>query len=117
MVTTPQDVAVGGVLKGIKMFETLDVPVIGIVENMRGFVCPTCDTSHDIFGSGGGEKLAATLGIPFLGAIPLGVAVREEGDRGLPTVIGRAESPEGDAFTRVAEAAAGRLAELETEHA
>ena len=117
MVTTPQDVAVGGVLKGIRMFETLDVPVIGIVENMRGFVCPTCDASHDIFGSGGGEKLAATLEIPFLGAIPLGVAVREEGDRGLPTVIGRAESPEGRAFRSVAVAAAGRLAELESEPA
>lgn len=117
MVTTPQDVAVGGVLKGIRMFETLDVPVIGIVENMRGFICPTCDASHDIFGSGGGEKLAATLEIPFLGAIPLGVAVREEGDRGLPTVIGRSESPEGRAFRSVAEAAAGRLAELESEHA
>ena len=117
MVTTPQDVAVGGVLKGIRMFETLDVPVVGIVENMRGFICPTCDVSHDIFGSGGGEKLAATLEIPFLGAIPLGVAVREEGDRGLPTVIGRSESPEGRAFRSVAEATAGRLAELESEHA
>ena len=116
-VTTPQDVAVGGVLKGIRMFETLDVPVIGIVENMRGFVCPTCDTTHDIFGSGGGEKLAATLDIPFLGAVPLGVSVREEGDRGLPTVIGRSDSPEGRAFKNLAEAAAGRLLELESEHA
>lgn len=115
MVTTPQDVAVGGVLKGIRMFETLDVPVVGIVENMSGFVCPSCDSAHDIFGVGGGEKLAATLGLPFLGAIPLGMAVREEGDRGLPTVIGRPESPEAKAFREVAAAAAGRLRELQTE--
>ena len=117
MVTTPQDVAVGGVLKGIRMFQKLDVPVVGIVENMRGFVCPTCESSHDIFGSGGGEKLAAALDVPFLGAIPLGVAVREEGDRGVPTVIGRPDSPEGLAFQRMAEAAAERLRQLEPEHA
>ena len=117
MVTTPQDVAVGGVLKGIRMFETLDVPIVGIVENMSGFVCPTCDSAHDIFGNGGGEKLAATLGLPFLGAIPLGMAVREEGDRGLPTVIGRPESVEARAFREVAAAAADRLAALQPEPA
>ncbi len=117
MVTTPQDVSVGGVLKGIRMFQTLDVPVVGIVENMRGFVCPSCQVSHDIFGSGGGERLAATLEIPFLGSIPLGVAVREEGDRGVPTVIGRADSPEGMAFRQVAEAAARRLDALRIEPA
>jgi ATP-binding protein involved in chromosome partitioning len=117
MVTTPQDVAVGGVLKGIRMFETLDVPVVGVVENMSGFVCPNCDSAHDIFGLGGGEKLAATLGLPFLGAIPLGMAVREEGDRGLPTVIGRPDSAEAKAFRNVAAAAAGRLQELQPEHA
>jgi ATP-binding protein involved in chromosome partitioning len=103
MVTTPQDVAVQGVLKGIRMFESVDVPVIGIVENMRGFVCPDCQTTHDLFGSGGGEKLAASIGVPFLGAVPLGMAVRQEGDRGTPTVIGRPDSPESLALTAVAE--------------
>ena len=104
-VTTPQDVAVGGVLKGLKMFERLDIPVTGLVENMRGFVCPDCGSRHEIFGAGGGERLAASLGLPFLGAIPLGTAVREEGDRGLPTVLGRPESPEAEAMRAVAEAA------------
>lgn len=115
MVTTPQDVAVGGVLKGIRMFQTLEVPVIGVVENMRGFVCPTCESVHDIFGSGGGEKLAATLDLPFLGAIPLGMSVREQADRGMPSVIGMPDSPEAVAFRHVAQTASERIAELEPE--
>jgi len=97
MVTTPQDVAVQGVLKGIRMFESVDVPVIGIVENMRGFVCPDCQTTHELFGAGGGEKLAASIGVP------LGLAVRQEGDRGTPTVIGRPDSPEAQALSAVAD--------------
>jgi ATP-binding protein involved in chromosome partitioning len=112
MVATPQDVAVTGALKGIKMFESLDVPVLGIVENMRGFACPDCDSTHDIFGSGGAETLARTLELPFLGAVPLGLAVREEGDRGEPTVVGRPESGEGRALAEVAAAVADRIAEL-----
>ena len=108
-VTTPQDVAVGGVLKGIRMFERLEIPVSGIVENMRGFVCPDCGSEHELFGSGGGEKLAAARGLPFLGAIPLGTAVREEGDRGLPTVLGRPDSPEAKAMRDVASAARERV--------
>lgn len=103
MVSTPQDVSVTGVLKGIKMFESVDVPVLGIVENMRGFVCPDCGSTHDLFGSGGGEGLAASLGLPFLGAVPLGLAVRQEGDRGTPTVIGRPDSPEGQALQAIAD--------------
>ncbi len=112
MVTTPQDVAVGGVLKGIRMFEKLDVPVAGVVENMRGFVCPSCGESHEIFGSGGGEKLAASLAMDFLGAVPLGVAVREEGDRGMPTVIGRPDSPEGESLREIAVSTSERLEEM-----
>jgi ATP-binding protein involved in chromosome partitioning len=112
MVTTPQDVAVGGVLKGIRMFERLEVPVAGVVENMRGFVCPDCGTSHEIFGSGGGERLSASLDLEFLGAVPLGMAVREEGDRGIPTALGRPDSPEGEAFRAVAERTAARMDEL-----
>ncbi|MDX1396761.1 MAG: Mrp/NBP35 family ATP-binding protein [Gemmatimonadota bacterium] len=109
MVTTPQDVAVGGVLRGVRMFEKLDVPVLGIVENMRGFACPSCGETHEIFGSGGGERLAASIQVPFLGAVPLGTAVREEGDRGIPTVIGRPDSPEGHALQRIAETVLERL--------
>ena len=110
MVSTPQDVSVTGVLKGIKMFESVDVPVLGIVENMRGFVCPDCGSTHDLFGSGGGEGLAASLGLPFLGAVPLGLAVRQEGDRGTPTVIGRGDSPEGQALQAIADVVEARVA-------
>lgn len=112
MVATPQDVAVTGALKGIRMFESVEVPVIGIVENMRGFACPDCNSVHDIFGSGGAETLSATIDVPFLGAVPLGLAVREEGDRGEPTVLGRPESAEGKALAAVAEKAAARIAGL-----
>jgi len=115
MVTTPQDVAVQGVLKGIRMFESVDVPVIGIVENMRGFVCPDCQTTHELFGAGGGEKLAASIGVPFLGAVPLGMAVRQEGDRGTPTVIGRPDSPESQALVAVAERVEERISAGERE--
>ena len=103
MVSTPQDVSVTGVLKGIRMFESMDVPVLCVVENMRGFACPDCGSIHDLFGSGGGEALAASLGLPFLGSVPLGMAVRQEGDRGTPTVIGRPESPEGQALQAIAD--------------
>ncbi len=117
LVATPQDVAVTGALKGVRMFESVEVPVLGVVENMRGFVCPDCDSVHEIFGSGGAEKLAASIGVPFLGAVPLGLAVREEGDRGEPTVIGRPDSAEGRALAAVAEKAAQRLAEMEPQPA
>ena len=109
MVSTPQDVSVTGVLKGIKMFESVDVPVLGIAENMRGFACPDCGSVHDLFGSGGGEALAASLGLPFLGAVPLGMAVRQEGDRGTPTVIGRPDSPEGQALEAIADVVEARV--------
>ncbi len=109
MVSTPQDVSVTGVLKGIKMFESVDVPVLGIVENMRGFVCPDCGSTHDLFGSGGGEGLAGSLGLPFIGAVPLGLAVRQEGDKGTPTVIGRPDSPEGQALEAIADVVEARI--------
>ncbi|MEN8143712.1 MAG: Mrp/NBP35 family ATP-binding protein [Gemmatimonadota bacterium] len=114
MVTTPQDVAVGGVLKGIRMFETVDIPVIGVVENMSGFVAPDTGVRYDIFGSGGGQGLAASLELPFLGFVPLGMAVREEGDRGTPTVVGRPDSPEGQALRSVAEGAREQVEALST---
>lgn len=117
MVATPQDVAVTGALKGIRMFESVEVPVLGIVENMRGFACPDCDSVHEIFGAGGAEKLAASLEVPFLGAVPMGLAVREEGDRGEPTVIGRPDSAEGRALAAVAAKTAERIAALEPEPA
>jgi ATP-binding protein involved in chromosome partitioning len=106
MVTTPQGVAVADVLKGIKMFERVDVPVLGLVENMSGFLCPHCGERTDVFGSGGGRKLAASAGIPFLGEVPLGVAVVSAGDTGQPTVVSAPDSAEAHAFLKLADAVA-----------
>ena len=82
MVTTPQDVATGDVRRGIKMFERVNTPVLGVVENMAGWVCPHCGEEADVFGRGGGERLAQEMKVPFLGRVPLDATVVTAGDRG-----------------------------------
>lgn len=101
MVTTPQAVATGDVRRGIKMFERVNTRVLGIIENMSGFICPHCDEPIDIFGSGGGEALAKEMKIPLLGSIPLDPAVRGAGDEGRPTVLSAPESPAGRALGQI----------------
>lgn len=103
MVTTPQEVATGDVRRGVKMFERVNTRVLGIVENMSGFVCPHCGEPVDVFGSGGGERLAAELKLPFLGRIPLDPAVRSAGDEGTPTVLAAADSPAGQGLLALAD--------------
>ncbi len=103
MVTTPQDVSVGDVRRGIKMFERVSTEVLGVVENMGAFVCPGCGEVHDIFGSGGGEALAAALDLPYLGSIPLDTEVRRSGDLGAPTTVTAPDSPAGKAFQAIAD--------------
>jgi Mrp family chromosome partitioning ATPase len=93
IVTTPQDVATMDALKAAKFVEKLELPVIGIVENMSGLVCPHCHTEIDLFGSGGGKKIAEQLGVPFLGSIPLDPEMRKAGDEGRPFVIRSKDSP------------------------
>ncbi len=102
MVTTPQDVATGDVRRGIKMFERVNTQVLGVVENMAGWVCPHCGEETDVFGRGGGERLAGEMGIPFLGRIPLDAAVASAGDLGRPTVLADPEGPAGRALRAVA---------------
>lgn len=92
MVTTPQQVATGDVRRGIKMFERVNTRVVGIVENMSGFSCPSCGEVHNVFGSGGGEALAAEMEVPFLGRVPLDPAVMQAGDAGAPTIVSAPES-------------------------
>jgi ATP-binding protein involved in chromosome partitioning len=101
MVTTPQDVATGDVRRAISMFEKVDTRVLGVVENMSGFVCPCCGTTYDLFGSGGGEKLSQAAGIPLLGKVPLEVQVREGGDQGAPIVVSAPDSGAGAALQNV----------------
>lgn len=93
IVTTPQDVATMDALKAAKFVEKLEIPVIGIVENMSGLVCPHCREEIDIFGRGGGEKIAGQLGVPFLGSIPIDPELRKSGDEGRPFIIRSRDSP------------------------
>src|SRR2546428_3954849 len=109
LVTTPQDVAVADVRRALRMFETVAVPVLGIVENMSYFIAPDTGTRYNIFGEGGGQKLADTYHVPFLGAIPLGMDVREGGDNGVPVVVSHPDSPQAKGFRSVAEEVARQV--------
>lgn len=101
MVTTPQKVATGDVRRGVKMFERVNTRVMGIVENMSGFRIPGTGEVLDLFGRGGGEELARELSVPFLGRVPLDMAVREAGDEGRPTVLSAPRSDAGSALVRI----------------
>jgi ATP-binding protein involved in chromosome partitioning len=103
IVTTPQEVSVGDALRGVKMFERVTVPVLGIVENMSWFECPHCGKPTPIFGSGGGERLAAEVGLPLLAQIPLYPRVLQGGDTGTPIVLSDPESSAARALTLVAQ--------------
>jgi ATP-binding protein involved in chromosome partitioning len=103
IVTTPQQVAAGDALRGAKMFQRVDVPVIGVIENMSWFECPHCGKPVNIFGSGGGEALANELGVPLLGRIPLYPQVLAGGDLGLPIVVGEPGSTAAVALRETAE--------------
>ncbi len=109
VVTTPQDVALADAVKGLQMFKEVQVPILGIIENMSYFVCPGCGERTAIFGEGGGEWAAQRYEVPLLGQIPLSRAIREGGDAGQPIVIADAHSPQAEAFRVTARAAAGRL--------
>ncbi|MBD1849854.1 Mrp/NBP35 family ATP-binding protein [Leptolyngbya sp. FACHB-711] len=110
IVTTPQTVALLDARRGLRMFQQLQVPILGIVENMSYFVPPDLpDRQYDIFGSGGGEKTAKELGLPLLGCIPLELPVREGGDRGVPIVVNDPESPSAKAITAIAQQVAARV--------
>ena len=107
VVTTPQDVALIDARKGLAMFRKLNVPVLGVVENMSTFVCPACGHETAIFKHGGGERTAAELGTEFLGRIPLDAAIAEGGDAGVPIVVAQPEGAHAAAFRRIAEAVVG----------
>jgi ATP-binding protein involved in chromosome partitioning len=102
IVTTPQDVSIADVSRGIKMFRQLRVPVLGVIENMSGFICSHCGERTDIFGAGGGEEMASRLRLPFLGAIPLDPRIRTGGGAGQPLMVAAPDSPVGSVFRDVA---------------
>lgn len=112
IVTTPQDVALADVGRGISMFQELRVPVLGVIENMSGFVCPHCGQQTDVFSRGGGRQLAEARSLPFLGEIPLDPAVRIGGGPGQPLVLARPESPQARIFERVGALLAGQISQV-----
>jgi ATP-binding protein involved in chromosome partitioning len=112
VVTTPQDVALSDARKGIMMFKQVDVHVLGIVENMSYFICPHCSERTDIFSHGGGEKTSERYRVPFLGRIPLELAIRVGGDTGRPIVLDQPDSSSSLAFRAMAEALAAQVSTL-----
>ncbi len=110
IVTTPQDIALLDARKGLKMFEKVDVPVLGIIENMSIHICSNCGHEEHIFGAGGGERMAEEHGVDLLGALPLDKRIREETDAGKPTVIAEPESRIAQIYREIARKTAGRLA-------
>ena len=109
VVTTPQTVSLADTRRAIRMYQKLNVPPLGLIENMSHFVCPTCQTESDIFGKGGGETLAADMGIPFLGRIPIYEPIRLGGDTGVPIVVGEPKSPAAQSFRTAAEQLAAQI--------
>uniref|UniRef100_A0AAX7SJ91 Iron-sulfur cluster transfer protein NUBPL n=1 Tax=Astatotilapia calliptera TaxID=8154 RepID=A0AAX7SJ91_ASTCA len=109
IVSTPQDIALLDARRGAEMFKKVNVPVLGLVQNMSVFQCPKCNHETHIFGSDGARQLADTLGVTFLGDIPLHITIRETSDRGQPVVISSPNSPEAAAYRTVASAVVQRL--------
>jgi ATP-binding protein involved in chromosome partitioning len=111
LVTTPQDVALADVVRAKQMFDKLHIPVLGIVENMTEFICPHCGKGTHIFAEGGGKRAAQLMRMPFLGEVPLDLAIRMGGDQGLPIVVGHPESKQAQAFMELAQRVAARISQ------
>jgi ATP-binding protein involved in chromosome partitioning len=110
VVTTPQEIALLDARKGLMMFRKVEVPVLGVVENMSVHLCPACGHESHVFGAGGGEAMAARYQVPLLGELPLDLRIREQADAGTPTVIGDPDSAAARAYMSVARKAAAQLA-------
>jgi len=98
--------------KGLKMFEKVGVPIIGIIENMSTYVCPSCGHEEHVFGSGGGEKMCKEYGVEFLGALPLNLSIREQADAGRPTVVADPDGAISAIYKNIARQVAIRVATL-----
>ncbi len=112
IVSTPQDVALLDALKGISMFQKVDVPILGLVENMSTFICPNCEHETPIFDTGNAERASGQHNIPFLGRIPIELAIREAGDLGAPVATSQTETPTTQSFKAIAEALIGEINKL-----
>jgi ATP-binding protein involved in chromosome partitioning len=112
LVTTPQAVSLADTRRAVRMYEKLNVPPMGLIENMSHFICPSCKTESDIFGKGGGERLAADMKVPYFGGIPIYEPIRIGGDTGIPICVGEPKSPAAQAFRTAAHQLAVALAAL-----
>jgi ATP-binding protein involved in chromosome partitioning len=117
VVATPQDVALSDVVRGVTMFRRLEVPVLGVVENMSYFVCPHCGERTDIFDHGGARRMAEKMGVPFLGEVPLDPKIRMGGDTGLPVTVTEPDSPLGQAFVALSQQVAAKVSVLNAQAA
>ena len=104
IVSTPQDLSLIDARKGLNMFRKVDVPILGVVENMSYFACPHCGQRSDVFAHGGARAEAARLGVPFLGEVPLDIRIRETSDGGRPIAVAEPESPFAEAYRSIASA-------------
>ncbi len=111
IVTTPQDIALLDARKGLKMFEKVGIPILGIVENMSMHICSNCGHAEPIFGQGGGEKMCADFGVDFLGALPLTMSIREQADSGRPTVVADPDGQVAHLYKAIARKVAVKVAE------
>jgi ATP-binding protein involved in chromosome partitioning len=111
IVTTPQDIALLDARKGLKMFEKVGIPILGVVENMSTHICSNCGHTEAIFGAGGGEKMCADFGVDFLGALPLTMSIREQADSGRPTVVADPDGPVAEIYKQIARKVAVKIAD------
>ena len=109
LVTTPQEVSLSDVRRAVKMFEQVNVPVLGVIENMSYFIAPDTGNRYEIFGKGGGQRLCDEYGLNFLGEVPMGIEVREGGDKGVPVVVSAPDAAQSAAFRKVAEEVARQV--------
>ena len=109
LVTTPQEVSLSDVRRAVKMFEQVNVPVLGVIENMSYFIAPDTGNRYEIFGKGGGQRLCDEYGLNFLGEVPIGIEVREGGDKGVPVVVSAPDAIQSAAFRKVAEEVARQV--------
>ncbi|MDH5592629.1 MAG: P-loop NTPase, partial [Gammaproteobacteria bacterium] len=110
IVTTPQDISLLDARKALKMFEKVNVPVMGVIENMSTHICSQCGHEEHIFGSGGGERMAQQYDVDMLGSLPLDIKIREDADRGQPTVVADPDGELSMAYRTIARRVAARLA-------
>jgi len=116
IVTTPQDIALLDAKKGLKMFEKVDIKILGIVENMSTHICSKCGHEEHIFGAGGGEKMCADYGVEFLGGLPLDIHIREQADSGKPTVVADPDGAVARVYRQIARRIAVKVADMAQDH-